>query len=85
MLVHVALVLFALLPMAAQALAIETLHLPDTHSQQSHRALGLTSISESGPVAVTSVTPASALVVQDIEIALSSRPQPVEPPEYPLR
>ena len=87
MLVQFALVLFTLLPLAAQALSIETLHLPDTHSQQSHRAPGLTSISETGPVAVTSVTPTSALVVQDIEIALSSRPQlrPVEPPEYPPR
>ena len=87
MLVQLALLLFMLLPLTAQVLSIEALHLPDRHSQQSHRAPGLTTMSETGLVAITSVMPVSAVDTQDIEPHLRERPlaRPVEPPEYPPR
>lgn len=86
-LVPLALVVAVLLPLAAQTLAIETLHLPDAHSQQSHRAPGWTTASDAGLVAVTSGMPVSAINTQDIAPPQSHRPapRPVEPPEYPPR
>lgn len=87
LLVQLALIFLMSLPMAAQALAIDTLHLPDKHSQQSHRAPGLTTMSETGLVTVASLMPVSAIDTQDIDRASGHRPaaRPVEPPEYPPR
>ena len=87
LLVQIALCAAVLLPVAIQSLAIVTLHLPDTHSQQSHRAPGLTTMSESGLIAIASTLPVSALDTQDITSAATQRPaaRPVEPPEYPPR
>lgn len=87
LLVRLVLCLFVLLPTAVQTLAIETLHFPDVHSQQSHRAPGLTTMSETGLATTTSVMPVAPFDVRNIAALPAHRPpaRPVEPPEYPPR
>ena len=87
LLVQIALCTVVLLPLVVQSLAIETLHLPDRHSQQSHRAPGLTAVSEMGPVTASSVVSVAALDALNMDLARNRVPaaRPVEPPEYPPR
>ena len=87
LLVQLALCMVVLLPLVVQALSIETLHLPDRHSQQSHRAPGLTAVAEMGPVAASSAVSVAVLDTQNMDLARIRVPaaRPVEPPEYPPR
>lgn len=82
--VRITLLIGVLLPIVAQALAIETLHFPDGHSQQAHRAPGLTTMAETGLITVAATVP-STFDTENVRAMSIHRPaaRPVEPTEYP--